>query len=81
MTMMRLTRPDGQDVYIDHKAVDAVCLRLACGNLECRADGFVVPTLEGEMFCRVGDWLIRGVHGECYPCKPEIFAATYEAVE
>ena len=48
-------------------------------NLELRAGGgFEVPTLEGAMLCRVGDWLIRGVKGELYPCKPDVFAATYE---
>lgn len=38
-----------------------------------------VPTLEGTMRADVGDWIIRGVKGEYYPCKPDIFAATYEA--
>jgi hypothetical protein len=38
-------------------------------------------TLEGEMKARPGDWIIRGVKGEIYPCKPDIFAATYEAVD
>lgn len=40
----------------------------------------VIVTLEGEMFASVGDWIIRGVEGEYYPCKPSIFEATYEAV-
>lgn len=40
-----------------------------------------IKTLEGTMTANVGDWIIRGVHGEYYPCKPEIFAATYEAAE
>lgn len=39
-----------------------------------------IPTLEGTMRGDAGDWIIRGVHGELYPCKPDIFAATYEAV-
>lgn len=39
-----------------------------------------IPTLEGEMNASLGDWIIRGVKGEVYPCKPDIFAATYEAV-
>ena len=39
-----------------------------------------VQTLEGVMTVRSGDWLIKGVHGEVYPCKPDIFAATYEPV-
>lgn len=41
-------------------------------------DGLKIPTLEGEMTGTVGDWIIRGVQGEFYPCKPDIFAATYE---
>lgn len=40
----------------------------------------VISTLEGDMTCGYGDWLIRGVAGELYPCKPEIFYATYEQV-
>ena len=37
-----------------------------------------IYTLEGAMVADPGDWIIRGVAGEFYPCKPEIFAATYE---
>lgn len=40
-----------------------------------------IQTLEGRMIVSDGDWVIRGVKGEYYPCKPDIFAATYEAVE
>ncbi|HLE04564.1 MAG TPA: hypothetical protein VI729_08150 [Anaerolineales bacterium] len=40
-----------------------------------------IPTLEGTMRCDPGDWIIRGVKGEVYPCKPDIFEATYEEVE
>lgn len=43
--------------------------------------GLVIPTLEGVMVGVEGDWIIKGVKGEIYPCKPDIFAATYEAVE
>jgi len=43
--------------------------------------GFTIHTLEGDMRADPGDWIIRGVKGEFYPCKPDIFAATYEAVE
>jgi len=39
----------------------------------------VIPTLEGEMRATVGDWIIRGVQGEFYPCRDDIFRATYEA--
>lgn len=40
---------------------------------------FLIHTLEGTMAADPGDWIIRGVQGEFYPCKPDIFAATYEA--
>lgn len=40
-----------------------------------------IKTLEGTMTASVGDWIIRGVKGEIYPCKPDIFAATYEPTE
>ena len=39
-----------------------------------------IPTLEGVMRANRGDWIIRGVQGEFYPCKPDIFEATYELV-
>jgi hypothetical protein len=42
--------------------------------------GIFVPTLEGAMFAAADDWIIKGVKGEFYPCKPDIFAATYEPV-
>jgi hypothetical protein len=40
-----------------------------------------IETLEGEMTASPGDWVIRGVKGEFYPCKPDIFEATYDVVE
>ena len=43
-------------------------------------DGEVIHTLEGDMRADPGDWIITGVKGERYPCKPDIFEATYEAV-
>lgn len=39
-----------------------------------------IDTLEGTMRADLGDWIIRGIAGELYPCKPDIFAAIYEAV-
>ena len=39
-----------------------------------------IPTLEGVMRASLGDWIIRGVQGKFYPCKPDVFAATYEPV-
>lgn len=46
-----------------------------------RRDGLKIFTLEGKMLANPGDWIIRGVKGELYPCKPDIFAATYEPEE
>lgn len=40
----------------------------------------IIPTMEGDHFASIGDWIIKGVHGEFYPCKPDIFEKTYEAV-
>ena len=43
-------------------------------------DNLVVVTLEGDMTASVGDYIIRGIQGEFYPCKPDIFELTYETV-
>jgi hypothetical protein len=43
--------------------------------------GLKMQTLEGVMLAGPGDWIIRGVKGEFYPCKPDIFAATYEPAD
>ena len=40
-----------------------------------------IETLEGVMLAHLGDYVLRGVQGEFYPCKPDIFEATYEPVE
>ena len=44
-------------------------------------DNPVIPTLEGDMVVSLNDWIIKGVKGEFYPCKPDIFEATYEAAD
>lgn len=43
-------------------------------------DGIVINTLEGDHLASHGDWIIRGVRDEIYPCKPDIFEATYDPV-
>ena len=49
--------------------------------------GLTIPTLEdgtdkrAKHIASIGDWIIKGIHGEFYPCKPDIFEATYEAVK
>ena len=44
-------------------------------------DELVIFTLEGNMFASIGDYIIKGVQGEFYPCKPDIFKATYEKLK
>lgn len=52
------------------------------GNVEYKEDGcMLINTLEGVMRADPGDWIIRGINGELYPCKPDIFNKTYEPVE
>lgn len=50
------------------------------GDLEVRGGDVIIATLEGAMHASVGDWIIKGVNGEFYPCKPDIFAKTYEVL-
>ena len=48
---------------------------------EYETKSLFIQTLEGEMRADLGDWIIKGVKGEFYPCKPDIFEATYESDE
>jgi hypothetical protein len=50
-------------------------------NRKVHTASISIPTLEGRMRADLGDWIIQGVKGELYPCKPDIFEATYEPVE
>ncbi len=47
------------------------------GNIVFARDAVLIKTREGDMRGDLGDWIIRGVKGEIYPCKPEIFDITY----
>ena len=42
--------------------------------------GIKINTLEGEMVARIGDYIIRGIKGEFYPCKPDIFEQSYDPI-
>ena len=48
--------------------------------LDPAEDGLLIDTLEGAMTANLGDWIIKGIKGEIYPCKPDIFEMTYEEV-
>ena len=56
-----------------------------CKNCYFTSHGVVkdlyIDTLEGDMQASVGDYIIKGIEGEFYPCKPQIFELTYENVE
>lgn len=60
----------------DEKAIGAPVFTMAS-----RGGAPYIPTLEGPMYLKPGDWIIRGVKGEYYPCKPDIFDETYEAAD
>lgn len=49
-------------------------------NSNCYRETMVIETLEGNMVANVGDYIIKGVQGEFYPCKPDIFEQTYDAL-
>lgn len=52
--------------YIDHGKIEG---------------GLIIKTLEGEHLATISDFIIKGINGEFYPCKPDIFEKTYEKVE
>lgn len=58
-------QPSGDNFYIDHDKVSG---------------GLIIKTLEGEHIASINDYIIKGVNGEFYPCKPDIFEKTYELV-
>lgn len=51
---------------------------LYAGMAECLDGSIPIKTLEGTMMANVGDWIIQGTKGEIYPCRNDIFEATYE---
>ena len=50
------------------------------GKVKNHESVLIIPTLEGEMYASLSDYIIKGVNGEFYPCNPNIFAKTYEEV-
>lgn len=64
----------------------AFCPEIIDMGCDCNPDGQVswplqISTPEGDMVANLGDWIIKGVNGEFYPCKPDIFEKTYEPAE
>lgn len=62
-----------------HADPDGPSISDACGEEPPYLE-LTIPTLEGDHIAKHGDWIIKGVKGEFYPCKPDIFEATYEPV-
>lgn len=73
--------PDGEDVSTWGESETHIVDGEILGLPELGVNFIEIVTLEGEMHASPGDYVIRGVKGEFYPCKPDIFAATYEPVE
>lgn len=76
-------------MLLDNTEESAISLAEWCGghySPDSNPDGsdvmhfVVIKTLEGSMLATPGDWIIKGVAGEFYPCKPEIFTQTYDLV-
>lgn len=65
------------------KSASAICNWISQSGSERTAiygaDYMIIKTLEGEHCANPGDWIIKGVKGEFYPCKPDIFEWTYDA--
>ena len=68
------------DWWADAVNADKVRTHNVDGRYSGGPDFAEIDTLEGRMSAFRGDWIIKGVKGEIYPCKPDIFAATYETV-
>ena len=67
---------DGTD-----ESVDWLLPQLISGEIGRATNKLYIKTLEGTMTANIGDYIIKGVNGEFYPCKPDIFEATYEKVD
>ena len=72
---IKFTRENWQDVlrFTQGQAITLTIEKRIDGKCTC-----IIPTLEGQHIATEGDWIIKGVKGEYYPCKPDIFEMTYE---
>ena len=74
---IQFTRLNWEEVkeFTNNTAFSLVIERHISGECSC-----LIPTLEGNMLANENDWIIKGVKGEFYPCKPDIFDLTYERI-
>ena len=75
---IKFTRNNFQEIkeFTDSKAHTLTIERRIDGLCTC-----IIPTLEGQHIATEGDFIIKGIEGEFYPCKPDIFHKTYELAE
>lgn len=66
---------DGNTTCLNEFPIEEIKNFIHVGNT------LIIPTLEGDMRASIGDFIIRGVNGEYYPCKPDIFEKTYDSYE
>ena len=79
----QLTEEIALDCLINHKPGPfgvSVSGNFHPGDRKLYSGYAAIRTLEGTMRADIGDWIIKGVKGEIYPCKPDIFTATYDEV-
>jgi len=74
------TNADAVLDWINEHTEDGEGAYLIPGGEFAGKNALLIPTLEGDHRANSGDWIIQGVQGEFYPCKPDIFEATYEPV-
>jgi hypothetical protein len=74
----RLGHDNMPDWFCDKVSTNEITTHNLDGRWRGGPDRALINTLEGQMIAEFGDWIIRGVKGEVYPCKPDIFDATYE---
>jgi len=68
-------------MQLTSESVEACCHFLGHAHIVGSSPKHIeIRTLEGPLSAILGDWIIRGIQGEFYPCKPDIFAATYDPV-
>ena len=60
---------------------DAIHMAIDDDGAQYELENLRIKTLEGTMTAKLGDWVIKGVKGEFYPCKPDIFEATYDILD
>ena len=74
---IQFTRLNWEEVkeFTNNTAFSLIIERRIGGECSC-----IIPTLEGNMLAHENDWIIKGVKGEFYPCKPDIFGLTYERI-